>query len=393
MKIGSFKFDRLEFAGSLGDLGTLIPLSIGMLIFNGLSVTTVFLMVGIFYIYGGLYFKLPIPVQPLKVVAALAIASPKIITVEVIAAGGIIFGVILLLIAFTGIIDKIAKFFTKPVIRGIQLGLGLILAGKGIDLILQNNMFINDITSVYTLSGFNANTMTGVVFFIITLLLLTNKKFPAAIVAVSSGFIIGIFYGNHDFSGFTPGPSDMNLYIPTLNNFKDALFYLVLPQIPLTIGNAIIGTNDACSTLFGINLKNVSNRSFSFSMGIVNVFTGFLGGMPMCHGAGGLAAHHRFGARTGGSNLMIGAVFICIALIFGAWGIKFLSLIPNAILGILLVFAGIELTLLIRDVNDKNDLFAAILVALIGFTTKNMGVAFVAGFIAVFLINKFRIKL
>ncbi len=393
MQIGSFKFDRVEFAGSLGDLGTLIPLSLAMMIFNGLSVTTVFMMVGLFYLYGGLYFKLPIPVQPLKVVAALAIAAPEKITVEVIAAAGIIFGVFLLFLAFTGIIDKIAKFFTKPVVRGIQLGLGLILGGKGIDLILKNNMFINDNSSVFTYFGINGNTVTGVIFFVVTFLLLTNKRFPAAIVTVVSGIIIGLIWGTYDFTGFYPGPSEVKVYIPTMDNFQNALFYLVLPQIPLTIGNAIIGTNDACFTLFGSDIKNVSNRAFSFSMGIVNVLTGFIGGMPMCHGAGGLAAHHRFGARTGGSNLMIGIVFIAIALFLGGWGIKFLSLIPNAIFGVLLTFAGIELALLVRDLNEKNDLFIAVFVAIVGFATKNMGIAFVCGFVAAYLIKQFRIEL
>ena len=121
LKIGTFRFDRVEFAGSLGDLGTLIPLSVAMIMVTGLSVTPVLLMIGAFYILSGLYYKLPIPVQPLKVVAAIAIAYPEKVSLPIIAASGIIFGLILLFLAFTGLIDWLAKFFTKPIVRGIQL--------------------------------------------------------------------------------------------------------------------------------------------------------------------------------------------------------------------------------------------------------------------------------
>ncbi len=143
MQIGTFKFDRVEFAGSLGDLGTLIPLSVALMVITGLSATSVLLMVGIFYILSGLYYRLPIPVQPLKVVAAIAIASPAKISLPIIAASGVIFGLILLSLALTGLIDWLAKFFTKPIVRGIQLGLGLILINKGISFVLRPELFIN----------------------------------------------------------------------------------------------------------------------------------------------------------------------------------------------------------------------------------------------------------
>jgi SulP family sulfate permease len=106
---------------------------------------------------------------------------------------------------------------------------------------------------------------------------------------------------------------------------------------------------------------------------------GVIGGMPVCHGAGGLAAHYRFGARTGGSNIMIGIIFVIIALVFGRIGIALLSSIPYAILGTLLLFAGLELALLIKDVKEKRDLFIVLIVAGIGFTTANMGIAFIVG--------------
>ncbi len=127
MKLGAYRFDRIEFAGSLGDLGTLIPLSIALITVTHLNFTAVFLLVGLFYLATGLYYRLPIPVQPLKVVSAIAIAFPEKISLSVMSAAGLLFGALLIFLACTGIIDRLAKFFTKPIVRGIQLGLALLL--------------------------------------------------------------------------------------------------------------------------------------------------------------------------------------------------------------------------------------------------------------------------
>jgi SulP family sulfate permease len=383
MNIGHLKFDRLEFAGSLGDLGTLIPLAVAMILINGLSATAVFLMVGIFYILTGLYFKLPIPVQPLKVVAAISIASPLLITESVLMATGIIMGIILLLLAFTGIMDWLARLFTKPVIRGIQLGLGFILFTKGIGFIIQSELFINSQNGLNIINGFSMNTLIGILSVLVVLLLLSNKKFPAALVIVTFGILVGIVFGSLRETDIALGPVPLRTLTLNYHDFLNAFILLVIPQIPLTIGNAILGTADACQTYFRSdkNAKKVTPKNLSLSMGIVNILIGFFGGIPLCHGAGGLAAHYRFGARTGGSNIMIGLIFILIALLFGQIAIALLSLIPNAILGTLLLFAGVELAILIKDVTDKNDLFIVIIVAGIGFATTNMGYALIAGYI------------
>ena len=395
MQFGTFSFNRVEFAGSLGDLGTLIPLSVALIILNGLSVTAVFLMVGLFYIASGLYFKLPLPVQPLKVVSAIAIAFPLKITASVIAASGMIFGVVLLLLAFTGLIDWLARFFTKPIVRGIQLGLGLILITRGIEYIRTPAMFIQQTESTFSLMGFPINPIIGISGGIITLLLLGSKRFPASLVIVCGGIIIGILSGSLSGINFALGPTAIGFISPTLADFHPAAILLVIPQIPLTLGNAIISTSDTCRSLFGDNstTRRVSNRALATSMGLINLLTSVIAGMPMCHGAGGLAAHHRFGARNGGSNLMIGLIFLVIALVFGTIGISLLMSVPNAVLGILLLFAGLELALLIRDLTEKNDLFITLLVAAVGFAPTNMGLAFLVGILVHFMIRRVKIKL
>ena len=383
MRIGRFDFNLGELAGSMGDLGTIIPLSIALITINGLSFTTVFLMAGAFYLASGLYFRLPIPVQPLKVVAAIAIAAPDRVTPSVLSATGILMGVFLLILASTGLIDRVAKLFTRPIVRGIQLGLGFIFISKGISFIREKELFIQSTGHEIAIGGVPVNLAVGIIGTVVVLLLLASKRFPAALVLVGAGILVGTFFGAFRETAWNFGPTEIKLVTPGLGDYMTALLLLVLPQLPLTIGNAIFGSTDTARSLFGTGeeTKRATNRSFTISMGLANISTGLLAGMPMCHGAGGLAAHYRFGARTGGSNIMIGLAFMIVAVACGMGGISLLSSIPNAVLGILLLFAGLELALLVRDVKEKNELFVVCLIAGIGLATTNMGIAFGAGIV------------
>ncbi|MBU2560028.1 putative sulfate/molybdate transporter [archaeon] len=392
MKKGEYEFCRVEFAGSLGDLGTLIPLSVAMIVINGINATAVFLLIGLFYIGAGLYYKLPIPVQPLKAVAAIAIASGM--DAGTIAASGYLMGIILLFIAATGIIDALAKFFTKPIVRGIQLGLGLILISKGIEFIGKKELLINGTKSSNLVWNLSLNTIVGMLGVLLVILLLTNKRLPAAIAVILFG--LGVSAASGAFGAIVPsiGFEPVVLFIPDQVMLLNAFILLVIPQIPLTIGNAIIGTADTARSLFGEEkTKRTTFKSLSTSMGLANIASGALMAMPMCHGAGGLAAHYRFGARTGGSNLMIGAVFVMVAVVFGKIAISLFGLIPNSILGVLLLFAGIELAMLINDVTEKKDLFVAFLIAGIALATTNMGIAFIAGMAALYIIEIAKIEI
>jgi len=395
MRINSYEFNRRELAGSLGDFGTLIPLSIALVTINGLSFTSVFLLVGLFYFASGLYYRLPIPVQPLKVVAAVAIASPVKVTLPVMSATGILLGALLLLLAFTGLINHISKLFTRPVVRGIQLGLGFILITKGIDFIRDKQLLMNNSNNEVMLGDMPVNLLVGIIGILLVLLLLNNKKLPAALALVGAGIITGIAFGAFDNTQWDFGPTDVELFSPGLNDYVTALWLLVLPQIPLTIGNAVIGTKDTARALFGTGsiTKRVTNRALATSIGVINIVTGLIAAMPMCHGAGGLAAHYRFGARTGGSNIMIGLIFIILALAFGVIGISILTAIPNAALGVLLLFAGLELAILVRDLTDKTDLFVAFFIAGIGLVTKNMSIAFGAGIIIAYVIKHAKLEI
>jgi SulP family sulfate permease len=391
MQIGDYKFDRVEFAGSLGDLGTLIPLSVALIAINGLNATAVFLMVGIFYIGAGLYYKLPIPVQPLKVVAAIAIASE--LDAPTIAASGYLMGIILIFIAVTGIIDGLAKLFTKPIVRGIQLGLGLILLDKGIGFVGMEELLIGGPPNTLGV-GIPLNLIVGFVGFLIVLILLTSKRLPAAIAVILFGLAVSASQGALSGIGWNLGFEPLQVFRPTTRQLMNALILLVIPQIPLTIGNAIIATSDTARSFFGVKEAGRSTyRALSISMGLANMGAGALAGMPMCHGAGGLAAHYRFGARTGGSNLMIGVIMLIIAVVFGTIAVSVLRIIPYAVLGILLIFAGLELAMLIKDLKEKKDFFVAFVIAGIAVATTNMGLAFIVGMIVLYVINAAKVEI
>lgn len=389
----SFRFDRVELAGSFGDLGTLLPIVVGMILINKLSPTTVFLSFGIFYLITGLYFRLPIPVQPLKAVGAIAIAFPGQITEPVIGAAGVIFGALLLLFSLTGIVDKLARLFTPPVVRGIQLALGLVFLRKGIALIVGQDLFLSGVAGKVPDSGINL--ILGVVVFAIVLLLLDNKKLPAAIAAVGIGVAAGFALGGLGDQRLALGPTPIRVMAFTLHDLWTAFIMLILPQIPLTIGNACVGTSDLCATLYPDDplLSKTRAGRFALTMGVVNLPAGLFGAVPMCHGTGGLAAHYRFGARTGGAPVMMGALLVVLALVFGEAGLTFLTLIPNSVLGVLLIFAGLELCPLIRSLKTNEEYFVALLISGISLAVPNMAWAFGAGILVDLLIRRAGIRI
>ena len=389
----ALRFDRVELAGAFGDLGTLLPIVVGMILINKLSPSTVLLAFGLFYIATGYYYRLPVPVQPLKAVGAIAIAYPALITEPVIGASGIIFGALLLLFALTGIVDKLAKLFTQPVVRGIQLSLGLVFLKKGIELIVSPQVFLNGLPGRF--AEYHINLIIGIVVFALVLGLLDNKKFPAALVALAAGIISGFALGGFNAEALSIGPTRMQVIFPSLPDFWTAFIMLILPQIPLTIGNACVGTADTCCTLFpqSSSLSKSKAGKFALTMGIANFPAGFFGAVPMCHGTGGLAAHYRFGARTGGAPVMIGAILVVMALAFGEFGFALLAMIPNSVLGVLLVFAGLELCPLVRSLKGNEEYFVALLITGIALAVPNMAWAFGIGIAVDLFIRKLRIKI
>ncbi len=342
--MSSYKFNRLEFAGSLGDLGTLLPLAIGLILINGLSPTGLFISVGLFYILSGSYYGVPIPVQPMKVIGAYSIATAM--TGSQITASGLLIGIILLVIGTTGAITFIGRYIPKSVVRGVQLSTGTLLMVQGIKFMLGTSKLqmlqqsAEPFLMLDSIGPLPIGIIIGTAAGLLTLLLLDSKKIPAGLVVVSGGLVLGLLFGNHEtLDKVKPGiylPQILPFGWPTRADFTFALFALVLPQIPMTLGNAVIAYADLSKDYFGKYSGKVTYPAACITMGLANLFSSCIGGMPLCHGAGGLAAHYRFGARTGGSNLIIGLIFMLLAVLLGPHTLSAVNLIPMSILGVLL---------------------------------------------------------
>jgi SulP family sulfate permease len=226
--------------------------------------------------------------------------------------------------------------------------------------------------------------LIGTIGGILTLLLLENRKLPAGLFVVLGGLLIGVVFGTHDnldkLRLAINIPNVLPFGLPSGTDFTFALFALVLPQIPMTLGNAVIAYSDLSKEYFGKDSKKVTYRSACISMAFANLLSFFLGGMPLCHGAGGLAAHYRFGARTGGSNLIIGLIFVLLAVFLGTHVLSVVNLLPMSVLGVLLLFAGSQLALTISDMSERKDLFVALV--MLGITlASNLAIGFVIGFV------------
>jgi len=389
----------MELAGSLGDLGTLLPMAIGMILINGLDPMGMFIAIGIFYILAGLYYGITVPVQPMKVIGAYAIATAM--TPSQIMASAALMGLFLLVIGGTNAITLIGRYTPKAVVRGVQLSTGTLLMAQGVKFMLGSSKFqlmrqaAEPYLVVQHFGPVPAGILIGIIGGILTLFLLENKKFPAGLVIVLGGITLGLVLGTHEgFASLKPGiyfPKLLPFGFPAQADFTFALFALVLPQLPMTIGNAVVANADLSREYFGDDSKKVTYRALTISMALANLLSFLLGGMPLCHGAGGLAAHYRFGARTTGSNLMIGGLFVALALFLGYHALAIVYLVPMSILGVLLVFAGSQLALTIIDIKTRKELF--VILMMLGITlATNLAVGFVVGIAVAYALTSDRLN-
>ena len=367
LKIKSFEFSLRELAGSMGDFGTLFPFAIGYIVVCGLNPAGLLVMMGLANIVTGLVYRLPMPIEPMKVIAVVAIAqrwSPAMVY-----ASGFAKGVIWLLFAGTGIMDRIAKETPNSVVRGIQISLGILLAYEALKML-------------------SSQWVLGIGSILIVLVLRRNRHAPAAIVLMALGVVIMLIKGQ--FQQMAPP----GFFLPTFTGFRleevwQTLILAGFAQIPLTATNAVISTSSLIKTYWPKN--PVSERRLSANMGIMNAILPFFGGMPLCHGAGGLAGQYFFGARTGGANIIEGFLEIFMGLFLaGSIAGLFVSF-PTAIIGAMMFLVGIELTKFARDIRWSSDLIpmASTLIVSLAF---NMAYGFLAGMLAHYLVRFFMRK-
>jgi len=372
---------RLDVAGAFGDIGVLFPIAIALITLNHLNPTALFLSAGLTYCLAARYFGIPMAVQPFKAVAAIALALS--LSSSEIATAGLLMGALLILVGITNLAGWMAKLFTLPIVRGIQLGLGLVLAREGLRLVM-------DAHSAAILPGGGLTPwLIAVAGGALLLALRDSKRFPAALVLLVLGIILGLGLRGGRLPSLTFGPVTPQLLHPQWSELKKVLPLLVIPQFALTFGNSIVATENTVRILYGQQAQRVTVRALSLSIGVVNLATAAIQGSPLCHGSGGITAHYRFGARTPKSSYVIGGVCLLLAL-FGAAAVGLLHLIPLAVLGVFLVYVGIQHAAYIRDLlNRRPELLIAVCVGVVSFFTSLMW-GFLAGFLLQSLLWAYR---
>jgi MFS superfamily sulfate permease-like transporter len=356
-------FNRTEAAGALGDLGTFIPLLVGLVNCCGLQLGPALFFAGLMNVVTGLTFGIPMPVQPMKAIATVAIAQR--LTEPQVLAAGILTGLAILLLALTGLLDRIQRAIPRSVIRGLQLALGLKLIQLGFERVAGTHVLI----------GWDSIGL-GIGCAVLVLWLYFSTRVPGALVVFGVGLAALLLAHPTVLSSVRLG---MAWHLPALADWHvwtTGFWSCTIPQIPLTLLNSVVAVCALSSDLFPN--RPAAPRRVAVSVALMNIACCPLGAMPMCHGSGGLAGQYRFGARTGGSVVMLGAAKILLAVLFGGSLLAGLQSFPQSALGILLLFSGLELALVCRDQTKRVDFFVVALTAG-ACLALNMAVGFVVG--------------
>lgn len=327
-------FNRSELGGSFGDLGTDLPLIMGMIAINSVDPASTLILFGALQILTGLVYGMPMPVQPLKAVAAIMITTGA--KAEMMYGAGLVLGVTMLLLSLSGSITRVAAWMPNSVVRGIQFGLGM------------NLMLVA--TSYMQKMGW-LGWVISAVGILSVLSLGQNKRLPSSLLLVALGLVIAWFTDlRRDLIVSGLGFALPQLHIPKWQDLLEGGLRLALPQIPLSLGNSIIATSLLVSDLFP-DRKDITAKKISLTYGLMNLTVPFLSGIPVCHGAGGLAGHYRFGARTGGSVILYGLIYVVLGMLFSSVVGEVVKIFPFPILGVLLFFEGFALVQLLRHIS------------------------------------------
>jgi MFS superfamily sulfate permease-like transporter len=351
-----------ECSGACGDLGTFIPHVIGAITVAGLAPAGVLFGFAVFLIGSGLFYGLPIPVQPMKAVSAV-ILTDGLRPGEVMAAG-MILGIVLLILGTTGAISRFARFIPQSVSVGLQLGLGLLMGLLGLKLILETPWI-----------GFGS---LALIF-----LLLRVPYCPAAPITLGVAVSVGWLSG----SGTPPGGISASMWTPQLiaptwGEVWHSIELAVIPQLSLTLTNAVIVTAALARELFPETGAVASERNLSISSGLANILLSPFGAMPMCHGAGGLSAQYRFGARSGAAPAIFGAVLLILAIGFAEHAAPLFKLIPVGAVGALLIFAGTDLAVSRRLFDARPSCWPVIGIAALVTLAVNPAMGLITGWLS-----------
>ncbi|HZO23713.1 MAG TPA: putative sulfate/molybdate transporter [Steroidobacteraceae bacterium] len=373
------RFDRMEWAGAFGDLGTFLPFVIAYISVVRVPPAGILLSFGLALVLCGLYYRTPFPVQPMKGIGAIAAtqaAKSSLITPATLYAADLVTGLIWLVLGLTGSARYVARWVPGIVVSGIVLGLGMSFMLEGIRM-----MSADWLIASIGLAG--------------TLLLLASRAIPVMFLLLLFGAVCTLIQNPSAMSALSS--VRFALHAPAFAlasiSWRDLLAataLLALPQLPLTLGNALIATREENNRLFPE--RPVSESSIATSTGLMNLTSSVLGGVPMCHGVGGLAGQVTFGARTGGAPIIFGTLLLVLALGFSDAVQSLFNIFPHAVLGVILFIAGGQLALGCGELSrSKVERFVTFITA--AFTVWNVGVAFLVGIALTYLAGRGRLRL
>lgn len=360
-----------EASGAVADLGVLVPLATALILVNGLDASAVLVAAGGLVIASGLLFRVPFPVQPLKALTAVAVAQR--LAPEVIHAAGLLIGVVLLALSVRRVADRVARVFTLPVVRALQVGVGVLLVVTAVRL-------VSDVPAVFQAAPPSPWPLLLAVAVLAAVgWAAASDRRGLAVAVLAGGVAVAVAVARPALGA--PSLALPGLTVPGLSAFATGFVLLVVPQIPLTFGNAVVAVTDVARGYFGPAAERVTPAAVCRSAGVGNVVAALVGGMPMCHGSSGLTAHYRLGARSAGMNVLLGVVLLGLGLGFGGQAPRLLGLLPVWALAGFLAYAGARHALLVLDLTGRR-LVLAVAAGLLGAALANLAVTTAVALVA-----------
>jgi MFS superfamily sulfate permease-like transporter len=356
---------RREISGAFGDLGTLVPYLVAYLVVVGMDAAIVFLSFGVALLVTGLHYRLPIPVQPMKAIAAAAAAHASqqiVVTPSSLALSAVVTGLFWLLAGYSGLARRAGNAVPRDVTKGIILGVG-------ISLVLE------------ALRQLQSDWWLGGMMVVALLALNARSRISPFLLIVLAGIAVGTWRHPELAARLVSAPVGFSLPSWSMPDWASPQLWLValllaLPQIPLTFGNAVIGIVEESRRVFPDG--GVDENRITRSTGWMNLWAGLIGGPPMCHGSGGLAGYLASGARTGWAVSTVGLLFVIAALFFQPAIVAALSLVPAGAIGGMLFVVGLYMVIGTAGSN-RDKLERAVLLGTAAVTIWNVGAGLVAG--------------
>jgi MFS superfamily sulfate permease-like transporter len=413
-----FRSKWAELNGAMGDLGTYIPIVLALTLVDGLNLGTTLIFTGVYNIITGAIYGVPMPVQPMKSIAAAALAGPGFGVPEIMAAG-ILTGGILIALGVTGLMKLAYKLIPLSVVRGIQLAQGLSFALTAVKYVRKVQDFSKSkAKGDRQLLGLDGLVLAIVCFCFIVIITGAGEEhseerdeetdghlgddeerparkrrnfrkfifaFPSAFIVFVLGVVLAFIRKPKVVHDIKFGPSAIDVVSISKHAWKEGFIKGTIPQLPLSILNSVIAVCKLSSDLFPG--REFSATSLSVTVGLMNVIGCWFGAMPSCHGAGGLAGQYKFGGRSGGCVALLGTAKLILGLVIGSSLVKILSQFPVGVLGVLLLFAGIELAMASRDMNTKEESFVMLLCTAVSLVGSSAALGFVCGIVAHLLLR------